>query len=164
MARGLRKKLQDPKVGGIVVAALIVIALIVVFSGGGGGNRIQGSPTSYWYYNVETNELYEGPVGVNPPIDDGKGARAYVFSCGACTESEQFIAYIEKYSDEYKKIMEGVGQTDRLASEAAARTGHLIRSADGGEWIAFNSPEGQDLMKKGMKSCPGGKKMTTCYP
>src|SRR5688500_9960230 len=87
---------------GFAVAVAIIVTIITIY-------YREPPPVGYYFYDLKNQSLFEvNPASVGPrpaaadikAPDGGEAARAFVYSCGKCTEGEQYIGYIESYSEE----------------------------------------------------------------
>src|SRR5262245_41115624 len=75
------------------------------------GPPLRKLPTQAYFYDTAADKavaLFVASIDEQPPIlgpsqkagADGRGTavRAYVFSCGACTEQDRFVGYLESMS------------------------------------------------------------------
>ena len=167
-AMSLRQKLQNPAVGGGIAGAVIVVAVVmaVMNSGGDGGPRMVGQR----FYDLNTGELFQGPregdmptdapsgplKGDDPPDIGGKaGVKAWVYSCGKCTEGEMFIGYLAYIPEEYWKFNESEDMEEFNKMREQLR----IKAPDAKEWILNRSEEGKALQVNVLKKC---KNIKTC--
>lgn len=159
----------------------VAVGLVVVILGAAAGfaySALTASPPrveNYWYYDLNTGDLFEGPVesylaidapsgplknaDAAPDIKGRAGVRAHVFSCGACTEGERYIAWLEYHKEEVPYV-EG---EDETAAQKRYMESHLVRAEDGEKWIISDSEEGQALRTAAYQKC-SGKKPTKCIP
>jgi len=118
-----------------------------------------------WFYNLKTDKLFPVSDMTLPPIDTESGpqtgVRAYVYSCGECTESEQFIAYLESMMPATKQAVEQqIKRTGAPTGIGAAleknEGGLLVRAVEGTQWVPQLSPLGQQIMEVGrlQGGCP----------
>lgn len=119
------------------------------------------------------------------------GVRANVFSCTSCDDVKSHkIGYLETLTQEAREALD----TQRMMTEALNRSGtvdagqdnpgtqpeadpneirlmevisrgRLVASAEDTErWFPMESDEGMQLVTSAMKSCPGDKYASQCYP
>ena len=166
--RGLIQK--NPVVGGAIAAVVVLLAVVLAWPKKE-AKRIE----QYWYFDLNTHELFEGPTDQYLPIDAPSGALAnsdaapetkgkagvlaHVFSCGECTEGEQYIGWLE-YQKELVPYVEG---EDEAAAQKKYMEAHLMRAEDGEKWIIYDSEEGDKIRLAAHTKC-GGKKPTKCLP
>lgn len=152
---------EKPAVGISVAVAALVVAGIVVAIGGGDGRKSTSlsAREKLWFYDLGSKELFAGPAKERPPVkatSGEDGVRAYVFSCGQCSESEQFIGYLENFEDVTPKP----GENAMIASNR----GHLIRAVDGTEWFPAISEDANKITGSAKSRCSGDQKLTECFP
>ncbi|MEX2216883.1 MAG: hypothetical protein WD768_22410 [Phycisphaeraceae bacterium] len=141
----------------------------------GGGHR---GPIDQYFYDVNAKKLFVVAGDKLPPIDapsgKGKAFKAYVFSCGDCSnEEERFVGYYEGFTAEYKAVIErakkaaesgkATGPEDMLFMEEGYGKGRLI-STDAITWFEQNSPEGIAINHELSKKCEIGGRLRPCYP
>ena len=102
-----------------------------------------------WFYDMNTDELFTAPISSIPPIDapsgEAAGARAYVYKyVSEQGPEEQFIAYIEMFTPQAKKLMESKNRADR---QKAWNQGRLIRKTDDKIWVEASSAAGKEITK-----------------
>ena len=103
-----------------------------------------------YYMDMDTGEVFDAPRGSVPFTEapsGGHGARAYVFSCGACNADEWF-GYLESYSDEVRAQHKPGDPLDDMSDD------HLIRPMEGGDWRPFFSRTGNRLRENMQGRCP----------
>ena len=171
---GLRDNMnKNPTLGYAVVGGVIALAaLIAIVNLSGADPTDDKNVEYYYYYDLTTKQLFShdalDPDGT-PPIAapsgsqvDGQdaGVKAYVFTCAAeCgDESQYFIAYLEKYTSEYKAALKA-----KTADTQMSESGVLISLEATDKWIPKYKEEGQKLMWEVPNSkCAG--KYRECWP
>jgi hypothetical protein len=118
------------------------------------------------------------------------GVRANVFACASCDDVKSHkIGYLETYTQEAREALE----SQRMMTEAMSHVGpdsgqdnpgtlpgpdpneiklmevisrgRLVASTENTErWFPMESDEGMQLVTAAMKSCPGDRYATQCYP
>ena len=171
----------------IAAAVLVLVASVLMIVRQARGPQLPPMPTHEWFYDLNSQKLFSVPIGKTPPIDapsgpgrDGTpaGVRAYVYSCGTCSESERFIGYLESYPPQVKQRIEQreaqmrAGQPPEIPSSPAdvdldmdIRTGlaSVVRRPDQPEWVSIRSDAGKKLISEALQRC-GGKPPTACPP
>ena len=145
-------------------ASMAVIALIgaVAFMFYSQATKNRRPKGDLWYYNTETRELFpESDLSV-PPIDTvsgpNTGVRAYVYSCGDCSDPDQrYVAYLEYLVPRAKKAVEG--QVAEFGDQVGIgmamekfESGIMVRAVDGTDWVPQLSPRGQQIIEEGRLS------------
>lgn len=177
-----------PVAAGTVV--VLAIALGVVFW----MNRPPGLP-DYYYYDLQTGDLFSVASAETSarPVEEAvsapsgaEGVRAYVYSCGRCTESERYIGYIEGYSEEarearqqmqgaYGGVEEGPAAIEDVPAarrsmrpaqlEQMIRQGRLIAKASTSpQWFPAESPQAREIMIAALNPCEDGTPPKQCHP
>jgi len=147
-------------------------------------------PTREWYYDLNSRQLFPGPVGQTPPIaapsgsaTDGSpaGVRARVFTCGKCSQSERFIGYLETYSSEMKQRRQAMEERVRapqpagpdpsltmevIMLETDLRQGlaSLVKRPEDAAWVPIKSPEGQQIVQAAHRRCGANAVAKPCSP
>ncbi len=139
---------------------LLVVLAVVLFlvSRKPASGRPEGQ---LWFYNEITGQLFAASDLSIPPIETlsgpGTGVRAWVFSCGDCSNpNERFIGYLEKMHPNTKKNMDeeiaktgasmGIGKlVDKYSS------GILVRSPNKKNWVPRTSAAGQAIIGNSLK-------------
>jgi hypothetical protein len=138
---------------------------------------VKPAPTEMYYYDLNTGQLFSGPINAIPPIEtpsgktpagENAGVKAYVFSCGDCADaSQRYIGWMEKADAMAKKMIENpdagpnLNNIDQLIGTLEKGTVQI--SEDGKTWVSFTSQEGVALMQKAQARC-GGAAPVTCFP
>ncbi|MEM9348526.1 MAG: hypothetical protein AAGB26_18305 [Planctomycetota bacterium] len=144
--------------GGIFLIAIIIAGISLMSSGGG-----EPETTSrFYYYDMQTGELFVDEANLIPPIkapSGGEGVIAEVYSCGDC-EGEKFVGLLRKYSDAAKEAMEKELPPDTK--------GILVRLAGAhSRWVPEDSKAGQEMRASSVAAarsrCPGGEP-AICFP
>jgi len=168
---GIRDAMQKNPAVAAVVAVLILVIVIGYVARSSKGPRNPDTIGAY-FYDLSTGRLFTAPPDSIAPITapdggEGQGVRAYVYSCGLCSESELMILYIGK-------LTEKAAAAVRQAEDFAGPEGDMIRRqgeyvakppAPGAEpqWVLEASPDGQTLVNAFAKACDG-KPAKLCRP
>ena len=178
---GLRSGVnQKSALVGLVAVLILVGSLFAIMWQLGGSRRGGNAPRNVFFMDVSNGELFPAPVNSIPPIDapsgPGNGVKAYVYTCGSCSKSEWFIAYVQKYTPEAReKLIELNRRMEQAASDpesaymfedqADIENEMLIAKADAQQWISGNSEQGAELIRSEIiNKCPEGKRPKPCYP
>ncbi|MCX5659769.1 MAG: hypothetical protein NTW19_08620 [Planctomycetota bacterium] len=140
------------------------------------------TPRPVWFYDLADGKLFVKSSTLVPPIaapsgkvmPDGSpmGVRAYIFSCGSCTDPQaRYIGMLERYSPDVQMILqkpppdrEGEPPTDLTA--VAAR-GHFIAKPDKAGSVAWHdwaSSEGRTILEESNHECSNGQLPSQCLP
>lgn len=123
-----------------------------------------GDVRGVWFYDLESATLYPASEDVRPPAvapSGGEGVRAQVYTCTTCSESERFIGYLEKYSEQAKTAM----QNDNTPIDPQVLLeGHLVRTADGDAWTPLKSAQGDMIVQQAKSRCPADQTIQSCFP
>ncbi len=165
---GLRQTITDKPIVGVCIAIVAFIAVALLL-------RAQSSnPASAgqrFYYDVTSGELVgfkaDQPL---PPVtlpSGNQGVLAHVFACGDCS-SEQFIGYLEQYTDAYKQAVT-VDVTNMDGPALAPMSGHMVAADPNGgqpQWIESTSMQGSQVMRAASIRCDaqGTDRAMECVP
>ncbi len=144
-----------------------------------------------YYYDTSDQKLLALPANQYPPLI-GKTGKPTVFLaiCYTCsTSAHKKIAYLEKYSEEFKSAMEkmlkiqasfnngtsGVSPDNQAVQQQMQQLQMQLRTATqmggamlvrsvkpGSHWYPTQSPEGQRICT--LPPCPNGGKLRYCVP
>ena len=147
-----------------VVTVLVLVASLTFILWPDGGNDPSDSMGKEYFYDLNTDQLFEAEQGRIPPIDtesgphQGKpaGVYAYVFSCGECAPREQYIGYLETYSEKAKARLEQMRQASAgpvymgpdVESSEPFRSGILIKRPEDAQWAPKSSSRGQQIVRE----------------
>lgn len=177
---GRVREWMDKNSAAVTIAAvlILVIALLNLYwCGDEGGSPGEAVDTYFW--SVDKQELFLAKNDQIPPItapEGGVGVRAYVYSCGDCSDAQsRFVGYVERYTDEYKDAMKKVREAAETGSQPPPEvmqfmeedySKHREVSGDGGKtWHAANTEEGRNITDAVLKMCEGkGGKIKPCHP
>jgi len=166
------------------IAALVILffSIWAIMCQLGGGRRNFTEVRNVYFFDVTKNELFEAPATSIAPIDvpsgqkdangEPAGVRANVFSCGSCSASNRFIAYLQKYSLEARDKMmqfQGPEMTEEeqfAAMEEMALYEQQIFVADAEElkWHPIDSEEGMQIREKNFVNRCKDSRPRPCYP
>lgn len=102
---------KHPRVSAAVAVVVIAAALAAISLRGRGASVATGGQ---YFFDLASGNIFVGPRDAISPIDTpegGKAVLAHVFSCGACTESQWRVLYLESLTEEARQV--------RLASQKA---------------------------------------------
>ncbi len=134
-----------------------------------------------YFYNTETKTLFVDKKASPPPILDGKGVSATVFTCGSCEDkSSHFTGWLQKYTDKAKDALlkqlnapmaspeEAQNpMSENMALREIIANGDMIAAvpdSTGGDpqWVYANSPEAQIIRDEANAKCR--KTLKLCSP
>jgi len=152
-------------------------------------------PIDVFYYDMsltsgsEMDRLFSGKSNEFPPIEapskaktpDGSptGVRAWVFSCGDCSDkSKWFIGFLETYTRDAKDAMLEMTKAPATGGAAAPppmptgaemmarENGHLISIPGEDKWVPYSGPQGLELIQRAQSRCGSeqGNRAVPCYP
>ena len=149
-------------------SAMVTIVAVVVLILSLGFIIISSRPTSYtprvydvYYYDLEKKELFVDKSNKYAPIEtpSGKqtGARAYVYTCGECSDKNSlFIGYLEVYTKEAKAYLENPTPNPDGAIPDFYEEGRRIRAeSDTARWYNANSSEAFQVAEAVHVRCNG---------
>jgi len=135
-----------------------------------------------YYYDLSEQKLYTAPRTLVPPVrglnDPAEDAfRAVVISTsGNPRDKASFkIAYLEKYSPEFKEQVEAMQKAqagDATAApppktridRVAAQAHRFVRRLTDLEWHPLNSPEAERIMTEWQAASTNGRAPVVCVP
>jgi len=164
---------EKPIVGVVIVIVVLGIVGYVMFS----RSSTSVEPGSRFYYDVSSGEMVTFKANEPlPPVTlpSGKeGVLAHVYACGDCS-SEQFVGYLQKFTDEYKQIVTRVIDPSQSTDPVVRpMTGELVAAnPDAGgqpKWIEMNSEAGTQIIRAVRERCAQGQRRpenpaTECFP
>lgn len=161
-----------------IVIGMCVVFIAIVFAwscsrmggGAGGGGR---SDVAVWFYDLQAKQLFQADPDDVPPIEapsGGEGVRAYVYSCGACTQDARRIARLERYTPESKQAFERYlelrddgrgGTAEAVAALGDADRGRRVSRLDPLDWQPAYSEKGLAITRSPGLDCAKPKR---CKP
>ena len=150
---GIRQKLAENRGLGVGVAILLLIGGAIVI---GYQMRALGPPPSTtpqaFYTNDDGKTLFVAPSDSLPPFDHGgkPAVRAYVYKCSG----QQFVGYLERYTDEAKRMVRELDEAVKNAKPGgqppanlgqlvnARRFGREVKRPGDKNWVSVGSREG----------------------
>lgn len=156
----------------VTILAVVVLIMSLAFI------IISNSRPSYtprvidvYYYDLDTNQLFIDKSDKYPPIPtpsgEMKGARAYVFSCGDCSdESKRFVGYLEMYTPAAKSALENPqpANPEDMSSIDIFEEGRMLRGVDSREWVKANSNEAFQTQDAVQTHCGAEVPPKSCMP
>lgn len=129
----------------ILVAVAIAAWIIVLMPKRSGGGQ--------YYYDLGSSQLFVALPQATTPIPSpsgGEGVIAVVMACGDCdNDAERFIAYLEKTSDNYAKVLaSGEAPTPQQLQNRS-----VVRAVDGDTWLPAVSPDAQKVIAAAKARC-----------
>lgn len=136
--------MSDQKKMWLAVVVLAVAGLLIsraVLRG-----RVQGkAPTSAWFYDLHTGELFAGPADAIPPIAvpsdpaAARGVRAHVFTCTSCDPRNRTVMYLQRDSESARRARAAIDAATEEAQKAA-----LWVQVNQGQLLAAPPPPGKE--------------------
>ena len=152
----LRNAIQSrsPSVGIALFVAILCVCLVIVWQMGWVHSKPH-APTNCYYLDEEAFDPQhpkELSVNLVPPVAGASGnltlVRAVYITAG--TDAERQLAYLEKYTDEAKAVLEKSASSEEHLSPQelmTIRDGLRVRAPElGSPWVTSNSPEGRALL------------------
>ncbi len=156
-----------------VVLLLVGVGLIVLRGGGPSQTSGGAAPSNLYYYDLQSGELFAGPtdaIGTIEAPSGGDGVRAFVYTCGECTQDELVVGYIQRLND---KAVEATRQLDQVEEErrqamyGVIQQGTFVASKpEAGaapQWVSSTQPNGATIMQAFQSICKG-KLALICTP
>ena len=157
------------------LALLLVSAVPIAWlatSREAGSTRIERA----YFYDLNTGELFTRHTSMAAPIPAPSnaaseaardGVRAIVFACGECTPNSMQIAYLRKYTDAYKQMLElpeaQQFEHKRRWKQDGRYEGPLVRSVNGREWRRADSDYAATLERSARRQCES-EPYQQCFP
>ena len=174
---------------GVIAGVVLVVSVMAIFRQARGPS-LPSLPTSEWYWDLNTRQLFSAPLGQIPPITapsgaskDGSlaGVRAHVFGCGDCSEAKRFVAYLETYTPEVKQRLLEFRENSRSKERPRAGpelnmgdvmidtnlrmgTATVVKRVDDPDCVPMKSEEGQRIVQEALRRCGGKDVARPCSP
>ena len=154
---------QNPAVAIAFAAIVLAIALLILLYGSGLiGSPAPTSTSKFYYYDVQSGELFADQANLNPPIkapSGGDGVLAQVYGCGDCS-GEPFVGLLKTYTPAAKKAIE--------KGLPPGPGGELVRlPGDDTQWVPADSDAGRKLRLDSVAAARAhckGVEPTPCFP
>lgn len=130
-----------------------------------------------YYYDLGSGELFVDWSNEIPPVkapsgpdanNMPQGVRAYVFSCGDCSdESQRFVGWLETYTPEVKQMLLTPRKRDSLQEQEYLdfiKSGHLVRLTDSDAWVPADSEAGFSVTASVEARCGPQGQSRPCFP
>lgn len=152
----------------MAIAAVVMAAVGVLLIRANLPDRNATYFTDVWFYDLDARSLYARPAGTPTPEiapSGGQGVRAYVFSCGKCSSSEQFIGYLQSFTREQQQLLERRDAADDAALSPEPMVALLPAESGGGgpQWVYSGSRQGAAITRDPNNQC-GNKPPRSCNP
>lgn len=160
-------------------SAMVTILAVVVLILSLGYIIIQNRPASYapriydvYYYDLGEKKLFVDKnnkfAPITAPSGENRGARAYVYSCGECSDSSSlFIGHLEMFTPDAKKNLENPPPIDADGNTPYIdyyEEGRMVRAeAENAKWLPANSNEAFQITEAVHTRC-GGQPAKACNP
>jgi len=171
----IRKFIQKRPVATLAAVAVVAGVCLVINI----PNSQSAPENSEFFYDLGDGNLFVVKAGEMPPVvaptgGQGRGVRAYVYSCDACGKSDRFVGYIETFTDEAKTALNTSAQSAAANGSLSAQAlmtiqeGTLValppkKSGAEPEWIVSGTPQGQQVMTVSRTRC-NGQAAQRCHP
>jgi len=146
---------------------MTIIALAVLLLAGWRGyvawqGGIAPGARYYYFFDTVTHDLVSASAANVPPVKIGGNecVRAFLYSCGSCTEQDRFVGFYEKYTPEMRTKL--ANASDPMEAMAAAANRGLLQSVDGEHWFPAGSKESLKILER--LKCPDGSSAKPCLP
>ena len=159
----------------IIFICIMFVALAVVLWRNYGPAPNYAALHPIWYYNLAANKLVRAEDQLSPVRVNGMTlVRAYVFSCGECTDApKRYVGYLEQIEESQKDALAKFQTTRYMGmhglmdmSEETLRqwpAGSLqVRLIKPGEWVDAFSPEGEAIRNGARHTCSTGEPPRSC--
>lgn len=143
----------------ILAAVLVIIAIALAWR-----QIVPSQPapvrTPKYFYDLDSEMLLIDTNDNVPPFATPSGSvavAAHVYTCTACTEDEQFIAYLTQYDDATHDALAAMPLEERTHGGADVQQlmqqGQLIRRLDDDQWVALDSEAGMTILQSPPLRC-----------
>lgn len=159
-----RKRIQFA----VAVALLLLAVVLLGLQSGEPPPLRQGTPTRYhFYFDLRAGALFVAPSESLPPIEalaGGPGVRAYVYTCGQCTEDQRRVGYLEALTPEAAEAARqlrqpGIDEATRLTLQQTVQRGTLVARPPETEqtprWVSRADPRGAQITQAFRTMCDG---------
>lgn len=151
---------------GIAAGIVIVGCMYILFREVG---PARPSTVYYWYYDLNTNKLIIAPDQIPPiPTPSGlnegvnAGVRAYLFSCGECSDKlQRFIGYLETFPPEAQASLNNAVGYGGIGDNPD-RGRNLVKRPTDEKWVEAASDDGVKVMSVRAEACPNGYPPKAC--
>lgn len=166
-----------------ISAAVIMFAVtigLVARYGVGRRRTTEAAPQRIYFYDLGTGQLFADDAAALPPIaapsGAGNGVGAVVYACGACSEPQLRIGYLERMSDEGKQAH---ARLRELSASGADTPSHLVELVDREryvapppspdevqtpQWASLASPQGRQIVERFWTACGDNTRPIRCNP
>lgn len=142
---------------GVTAAGAILLLMgglgLLLYSLGVFGRSIPQTSDKFYFYDMQTRQLFAAKASLIPPIEAPSGAEGVLAQVYACGSGEPFILVLQKYSPAAKQAIE--------AGMPPHPAGHLVCLPEpGSPWVPADSPQGRQLRLQAIAAararCPDG--------
>ena len=139
--------------------------------------------TKAYFWDAKAKEIFVDDIDRTAPFKRSNGneaVRVYIYSCGACDESEWFKGYYSRQATANDPAPKSEKKADESGEDPAAKTtadadedadgltpdemSKIMYSADGVTWVRGETPQHTAILVKLMKKCGKGKTPLGCLP
>ena len=161
---------KNPLVAAGIAGGAVLLGIVLVAMQLRGGSDSSNVYVPKRFFTVDDgNTYFPDTVDKIPPFttaDNKTAYRAHVVQCG---KGQPFVAYLEKYSDEQKKKLEGMFKDSKtraiaLESVTGAQDTPLLKKPKTGDsgWVDPKDTAQYDAML--FRTCPGGGTPQPVFP
>ena len=159
----------------IVACAMLLLAASYLLSFV--RNQRSQEPTAY-FYDLSERKLFVAAQSAVPPIrglndDQADAMRAVVIAASGKSgdKSTHKIAYLEKYSSDFKQDIQAARKAEAEGKEMVRRIGRseaqshtFVRRLTDSAWYPLSSPEGEKIVSEWNVAGPDGNFPEVCVP
>jgi hypothetical protein len=159
----------------IVACAMLLLAASYLLSFV--RNQRSQEPTAY-FYDLSERKLFVAAQSAVPPIrglndDQADAMRAVVIAASGKSgdKSAHKIAYLEKYSSDFKQDIQAARKAEAEGKEMVRRIGRseaqshtFVRRLTDSAWYPLSSPEGEKIVTEWNVAGPDGNFPEVCVP
>jgi len=160
---------KNPMIGVGIAVVILIVAGMILFRTTNVGKS--GKPIEQrYFYDMGSGEVIV--MGNEPaPVTSASGSTAVwaaVYTCGSCdSETDRFVAYIQKYTDEAKREVEKpLKQQDYdTVNEGTVVAAPPSKAGDEVSWVQIETLQGMNITQMSIQGrCPGAAMATPCMP
>ncbi|MGD1276353.1 MAG: hypothetical protein ABR964_03915 [Tepidisphaeraceae bacterium] len=147
---GIRETLnKNPAITTAGTIVIILIALGVIT-----WEMLPKSPvkimSGMYYTDDDGQSTFVDLMNKNPPFDHG-GKSAMLAAVFSCNGGKQWVAYVQKYTDDMKATLDDPNHSEISSSDLESNM--LVKKPGDTEWLTLSSTKGRELTNV---KCPDG--------
>jgi hypothetical protein len=155
---------------GVTGVVIVVVVIMIIWQRAGGSfGSVEAALPKRFFTTDDGKSYFPDTIDKIPPFNTSDNKTAYGAQVIRCGKGEPFVAYVEKYTDEQKKKLEGMFSDPKLRSVALESTmgGQLpstVKNAKTGDtgWVDPKSVAQYEAIVQ--RKCPDGGTPQPVYP